>query len=370
MPDINDTFKLGPGGSYRLIAPIGKSSFGEIWSAEWLENRHPVAIKFVRADSLRQASASQHANLIHSLHKEIDILRRIRAGHLLRLHRSGELNGLPVMVLEQLSGTLREALRATPRLSLVHALEWLRQIAEGLRALHNLGWRHLDLKPANLLLGSSHAGLPRLRIADFGASLPRAKTVHPLIGTPAWQSPEQFMPERRNEHGYHYRSDSRADIYALGLLFFHFVTGHITQFAAESLELHRLNPQLAAWAKRDKLDTSLQASDCRLFLEALDMKPGMLETGPMESNGTREQNAVAEKEPCTWNPHHAPSLSAQTSNPIGTQALHLLKSLLQAEPHARPQDIDEVLARIKTLRHSLAIPPSCIRAERLEMPAC
>jgi len=336
MPSIGDTFKLGPGGSYRLVACIGKSSFGEIWSALWLENQHPVAIKFVRRDHLDQASPPIRASLIESLQKEIDFLRRIRAGHLLRLHRSGFVDGLPVMVLEHLSGDLHQHLQVARRLPLSHALEWLRQIAEGLRALHYQGWRHLDLKPHNLLLGACGTGVPRLRIADFGASLAAAQVLHPLAGTPGWQAPEQFFPESRADAGFQYRSDARADLYVLGLLFFHLVTGRTTHFARESLELHRLNPQHAAWAKRQRIDADMQASDRRQFLEALGC------TDPADAE-------VAE----TWNPG-VPRRPPAVPDGAAQAAVALLEKLLQTAPEARPHDIDRVLAHIAELRRAVA----------------
>lgn len=99
------------------------------------------------------------------------------------------------------------------------ALEWLGQANQALARVHQYGWRHLDLKPANLLLDPQRR---HIRLADFGTNRPLADLQpHSYSGTASWQAPEQFFPL----DGQHYDTDARTDYFALGALFFYLVTG-------------------------------------------------------------------------------------------------------------------------------------------------
>lgn len=343
MPSTQDIITLGPGARYRLERPIGASSHGEIWSATWLENDHPVAIKFLRQDQLDSLSEASRAWMIDSLNREIAFLRRHRAGHLLRLLRHGEVDGLPVMVMEHLAGTLHEHIQSAGPLPLAHALEWLRQIAEGLKALHAAGLRHLDLKPQNLLLGTAHAGLPRLRIADFGASLPLTQAEHPLLGTPGWQAPEQFIPFERGPQGYRYRTDQATDWYALGLLFHYMVTGESTEFAKQCRELHRLNPQHAAWAERERLAVGLQDIDRARFLQVL--SGGGYRAQAMQFSAANRDSMEDE----TWPPGKSlAGAPPETSRKGGGQ---VPASVPSPFPALRPDLLRMALGRLEGLLH-------------------
>jgi serine/threonine-protein kinase len=98
----------------------------------------------------------------------------------------------------------------------------LGQICTGLTAAHAAGVIHRDLKPANVLLGTGN----RVKIIDFGLARtlslaglgPKqaATTTGQMLGTPAYMAPEQIRGES---------VDERCDIYSLGALAYHLVTG-------------------------------------------------------------------------------------------------------------------------------------------------
>ena len=98
----------------------------------------------------------------------------------------------------------------------------VRQLAAALAALHEAGVIHRDLGPADIFVAVDQPpGVPEVMVIDLDAAKLRA---HPeldepyLIGTPAYMAPEQWelVPD----------TDERADIYALGLVFFESITGH------------------------------------------------------------------------------------------------------------------------------------------------
>lgn len=136
--------------------------------------------------------------------------------------------GMPYMVCEYLEGIdLSDHLRDVQRLDVADALSVTRQLCRGLRAAHERGVIHRDLKPPNVfLVGDFSKGAPsRLyaKVLDFGLSRFRGsegdqnltKTGF-IMGTPTYMAPEQA----RGQH-----VDARADVYGLGTILYTMLTG-------------------------------------------------------------------------------------------------------------------------------------------------
>lgn len=348
MASMNDILKLDASTTYRLERQIGRSTFGEIWAAIRCETNNPVAIKLVRRDQMENAPESLRPLWVDGLQKEIAFLERLRSGHLVAFRRKGDLDGLPVMIMERMDCNLHDHVnmltRQGARIDLKTALEWLRHIAEGLRVIHRGGLRHLDLKPHNLLLTEDSPIGRRLKIADFGTSQLLGTGIHAFAGTAGWQAPEQFFPSEKKPHGFVYTTNAQADYYALGLLFFFIITGRQTSFSQKCAGLHRLNQEHAAWAERSQTSGELQDSDRSIFLKSL---------GLCDSKYKRRNNG-------TWVPE-----LPQTCRPgLATkEALALLEKLLAAHSKSRPSDASAVLALISmvscALRKSVGKKTSC-----------
>jgi serine/threonine protein kinase len=121
------------------------------------------------------------------------------------------------------------------------ALGFVREIAEGLAAMHALGIIHRDIKPANIMLRNDGS----VALVDFGIAkeLDAANTFTrngEMIGTPHYMSPEQIRAKTL---------DARSDLYSLGALFYQMLT-HATPFNGERIEsvlmqhLHAPRPML------------------------------------------------------------------------------------------------------------------------------
>lgn len=231
---------LGLGKSFRLDGPMAPTSAGILWHASWLENERPVVVKTVAPGR----EAALHAAQRQALFREAAGLNRLRHAHVVRLLAAGLHMGCPVLVLERLHGSLQRHLQARQaRLgdvgwlpSVWQVLDWVRQAALGIQALHRLGLRHLDLKPANLLLTPPGIDFPsRLKLADFGACLARKQELHPFLGTPGWLSPEHVAAVVRHPDGQPlFRTGPASDVFVLGQLLFALLTGHRTEFAMRS----------------------------------------------------------------------------------------------------------------------------------------
>lgn len=132
------------------------------------------------------------------------------------------------LVMEFVPGrTLRSVIRAEAPLTPRRALDLLLPTLAGLAAAHRAGLVHRDVKPENVLVREDG----RVTVADFGLS--RAATGHTstgqaVLGTPAYLAPEHLTGEP---------ADTRADVYAAGILLFELLTGRQPFTAAGPLQV-------------------------------------------------------------------------------------------------------------------------------------
>jgi serine/threonine protein kinase len=151
------------------------------------------------------------------IRREIAIGRKLSHSHVVPL-LDGDPRGEPAYcVMPYLEGvTLARVLQKIPRMPPFRAFWIARQIAGALAALHEAGWQHADIKPANIHLSpSGHATL-----LDLGLAQPLERTTdrhEPLVGTVEYAAPEQFSEPA--EIG------ATADIYGLGIVLREMLTG-------------------------------------------------------------------------------------------------------------------------------------------------
>jgi serine/threonine protein kinase len=207
------------GGRYRPIRLLGKGGMGAVYEAEHTHTGQRVALKVLT----RQPGAS-----VERFKREARAASRIKSDHIVRVtdaDTAPELDGAPFLVMELLEGKdLGDATgdRSAPPADVIN---WLRQVARGLTKAHDAGIVHRDLKPENLFLTQRDDGSPLVKILDFGIAktdgVATALTASDaFLGTPSYMAPEQ--------------TDSRgppitlrADLYALGLIAFTLLTGHM-----------------------------------------------------------------------------------------------------------------------------------------------
>lgn len=219
-------------GAWRLREPLASSSYGVLWHALPAGGGVPAVLKLVNTEQMARALPPQRVRWTACLEAEIAFLRALRPWdqrHIVRLLDSGEHRGQPAMALELLDGDLArhlDGLRARADApSFAQALDWTAQINQALAKVHQYGWRHLDLKPSNLLIDRHGA----LKLADFGTNRPLLeRAAHAYAGTANWQAPEQFFPGADGR----YLTDARSDYFALGALLFHIVTGAMLRFCS------------------------------------------------------------------------------------------------------------------------------------------
>lgn len=227
-------FPMKPvGGVYRLEGKLGAGAFGTVYRCRHLENRTLHAIKIMRWD-LVEDMAPEHWGSTQKRQKQQEFEQRFQreveltkalaedSWHIVHLEEAGSdpLHGL-YYVMELLEGApLVQFIRKWPTMSRRLAFSIMEQICLGVRAAHRRGVIHRDLKPENVIFLQQEDQGRFVKILDFGIAKVLDNREHQLtsrpVGTPLYMSPEQCTNRG---------VDQRADIYALGCLMYHMITG-------------------------------------------------------------------------------------------------------------------------------------------------
>ncbi len=200
---------------------IGEGGFGQVWRAhripEWDRAGEAVAIKVLHLELVRSIDA------LTRFQRELDAISRLDHPNVVRGLGHGTLgDGRPYLVLELLEGpSLREVIHERGAIPPVEMLEIIEPLCDALAVAHEAGLVHRDVKASNVILARAD-GRPRPVLLDFGLvkltdqSGPGLTSSRSMLGTPAAMAPEQMRGQP---------VDARTDIYALGLLAFHMLTG-------------------------------------------------------------------------------------------------------------------------------------------------
>lgn len=201
---------------YRVDRLIGEGGFGQVWRAMRSDGTL-VAIKILHLELIRSNDA------LTRFDRELTAIERLDHRHVVRAFDRGTLtDGRPFLVLEYIEGpSLRDVIHERGSLSPSEMLAILEPLGEALATAHDLGLVHRDVKASNVILGHDAKG-PRPVLLDFGlvklldAEGPGLTSSRSMLGTPAAMAPEQMKGQPVT---------ARTDVYALGLLAFHMLTG-------------------------------------------------------------------------------------------------------------------------------------------------
>jgi hypothetical protein len=213
---------------YRVVRPLGEGGMGAVYEVERLTDSQRLALKVITGSGTNAARFA----------REAEIGARVHHANLVSIVDVGIAEGgAPFLVMELVKGDSLEDRRARFG-DAAWALPILRQIADGLVALHESAVVHRDLKPGNVLLAGEGDAIVA-KISDFGISRfgqldpadaisPDAATidmspVRPLTGTGALLGTPFYMAPEAARGG---RSlDASADMFAFGILAYEAITG-------------------------------------------------------------------------------------------------------------------------------------------------
>ncbi len=216
---------------FKITAKLGEGGMGEVYRAEDTKLGRQVAIKVLPEE------VAGDAERLSRFEREARAVAALSHPNILAIYDFGSAESVTYAVMELLEGqTLREALEQGP-LPTRKALEYSRQVANGLAAAHEKGVAHRDLKPENLII--TRKG--RVKILDFGlakwspleggaedatlaATLAGETGPGVVMGTVGYMAPEQVRGQS---------SDHRSDIFSLGTILYEMLSGQ-RAFQAES----------------------------------------------------------------------------------------------------------------------------------------
>ncbi len=233
-------------GKYRLGGELGRGGMGVVYRARDQQLHRDVAIK-VLGSRLRG-----DADAIARFGREARAAAALNHPNVAALFEAGEADGQHYLVFELVEGESLATRLAEGPLAEAEAQSILEQLAAGVAAAHAAGVIHRDLKPSNVMLGATvkllDFGLAKLAVE--GSSRGPATESGDVAGTPAYMAPEQYDSVV---------SDRRVDLWAIGAIAYHMLTGR-PPFGWQASEIARAlqsgqSPSLAGAAVSRDLGT-------------------------------------------------------------------------------------------------------------------
>jgi serine/threonine protein kinase len=238
-PEIGDRL-----GAWIVGARLGGGGFGEVYEAVHHVTKQRAALKILHAHF------TAAPEMVARFDREIHVLTRLRHPNIVQITDAGfDDAGRPYLCMEHLRGRdLGTLLRMQHHLDPKAVSDILEPLCDAIATAHDLGVIHRDLKASNVFVCDDDG---RVVLLDFGiaklsdALAPELTASHESLGTPGCMAPEQI-------HGH--TIDARTDVYALGGLLFHLLTGRLpfhdpSETMTQYLHLHARRPRVSALAR-------------------------------------------------------------------------------------------------------------------------
>ncbi|MBD0838069.1 serine/threonine-protein kinase [Streptomyces sp. TRM68416] len=203
-------------GRYRLLSPLGEGGMGTVWRARDEVLHREVAVKEVRAP--HGLPAAEEQRMYARLEREAWAAARVANRNVVTVYDVATQDGRPWIVMELVRGiSLAELLDAEGPLPPQRAAHIGAEVLSALRAAHEAGVLHRDVKPANVLLSNDG----RVVLTDFGIAMVEGSSALTMTGE-VIGSPEFLAPERALGR----RPGPESDLWSLGVLLYAAVEGN------------------------------------------------------------------------------------------------------------------------------------------------
>src|ERR1700755_2776871 len=227
-------------GEYRLIDFLGEGGMGEVYRGVHAKLGRVAAIKVLTS------AARRDPGFVERSFNEARIQSQLQHSNIAALYDFCEVQGQPCIIMEYVDGdTLCDRVRPYGPLPTGEALRIFHEVVCAIAYVHAHGIIHRDIKSNNIKIGTQG----QVKLLDFGiakgSASPSLTQTGSVVGTMEYLSPEQLSVGH---------SDERSDIWALGVLLYEMMTGHVPFEAqtigalcakignAEYLPLRQLNP--------------------------------------------------------------------------------------------------------------------------------
>lgn len=337
----NDTDTLNPEGQllannrYRVLQKLGEGGMATVYKAHDNNLEQDVVIKIPKANLLADSE------YVKRFTREIRALVKLNHPHIVKVQEVGEHEGLPYVVMQYLTGgslqdqmcVSKDGVRSPGPLTALTS--WLGKVASALDFIHQQGYVHRDVKPANILFDAhGNAYLSDFGIAKVLASAdPDNKQSVSLtgagvvLGTPAYMGPEFVM-------GLPY--DGRIDQYALAVTVYEIMVGRtpfeatnpgamlVKQTTEIAKPIRELMPNVSfdlsqAVQKGLSKDPANRFPTCTAFAEAVLRYYGNTAvSGPRVPAGLRQTDAAMSQQTVTQGAAGSPSKQMPTTRGAGS----------------------------------------------------
>jgi serine/threonine-protein kinase len=206
MPIVNDR--------YRVERSVGRGGMAEVFLAHDLLLDRPVALKVLFPEY------ANDPNFVERFRREAQSAAGLTHPNIVAVYDWGKVNNTYFIAMEFVQGrTLASILKEKLRLTARQACDVAADVASALGFAHENGVVHRDIKPGNILIGSTG----QVKVADFGIARALGSAVEEgltqtgsVMGTATYLSPEQAQGSQ---------PDPRSDIYSLGVMMYEMVAG-------------------------------------------------------------------------------------------------------------------------------------------------
>ncbi|MBA2812328.1 protein kinase [Streptomyces sp. KM273126] len=203
-------------GRYRLLSPLGEGGMGTVWRARDEVLHREVAVKEVRAPA--GLPTPEVERMYARLEREAWAAARVANPNVVTVYDVAMEEGRPWIVMELVRGlSLADVLDAEGPLSPQRTAFIGAEILAALRAAHEAGVLHRDVKPANVLMANDG----RVVLTDFGIAMVEGSSALTMTGEVVG-SPEFLAPERALGR----RPGPESDLWSLGVLLYAAVEGN------------------------------------------------------------------------------------------------------------------------------------------------
>jgi non-specific serine/threonine protein kinase len=208
-------------GKYKLLREVGRGATATVYLAEHPQYPEPVALKLIRFDDKSKDEAKWNRRLLKLLRAEMDVSRRLDHPNIIKIFDTAVEKDYAYIVMEYFPGTTLEPYCTFQNLLPLHrTIGIVFKCCMALDYAYRQGIVHRDIKPANILIDEQD----NVKITDFGLALNISKksesdsTFIMGVGSPAYMSPEQIKG---------YPLNQKTDLFSLGVVLFHMLTGRL-----------------------------------------------------------------------------------------------------------------------------------------------